>query len=163
MNTPTRSRLAPWRPYAWWILPVAFLSFMLLTPEGRSEEKDTHRPDLSESGKAFYSSEGFSTYQNYCMLCHGQDGRGDGSAAKFLRDPPKDLTTISARRGGEFPFDEVYRIIDGREGAGHGGREMPIWGERLGEAVAPGVHPDEVARGRILTLIEHLKSIQRAD
>ncbi len=107
---------------------------------------------------------GAESYQQYCASCHGPEGRGDGPAAAALRERPADLTRIAARRGGEFPDAEIATYIDGRfELSAHGTREMPIWGEQLGESLAEGVHPDEVVRGRILTLVEYLKSIQRSE
>ncbi len=160
MNAPNRPRVAPGRPYFWWILPLLGLLFLLSAPKNQAEEKSVHRPDLSKAGQAFFRSEGFAAFQDYCMLCHGRDGRGEGSAAKFLRNPPKDLTLISARRGGEFPFDEVYRIIDGREGAGHGAREMPIWGRLLSD-LEPGPDREDAITREIQGLVFYLESIQQ--
>ena len=51
--------------------------------------------------------------------------------------------------------------IDGRfDLPAHGSREMPIWGRRFAAPIAKGTEPDAVARGRILTLVEYLKTIQ---
>ncbi len=115
----------------------------------------------SSEPQPMLASLGAETYHRYCASCHGADARGNGPAASALKTPPADLTRIAARRGGEFPAPEIATYIDGRFAlAAHGTREMPIWGEKLGESIAPGVHPDEVVRGRIATLIEYLKTIQ---
>jgi mono/diheme cytochrome c family protein len=103
-------------------------------------------------------------FVRWCASCHGEDARGTGPAAGALKVRPADLTRIAARRGGEFPAGEIARKIDGRfEIAAHGTREMPIWGQRFGETVPePGVS-ESIVRGRILVLVEYLKSIQVAD
>ena len=103
-------------------------------------------------------------YERLCASCHGDNGRGRGPAAGALKVRPADLTRIAARRGGKFPSGEIARIIDGRfEVEAHGTREMPIWGQRFGERVPePGVS-DSIVRGRILVLVEYLRSIQAAD
>jgi mono/diheme cytochrome c family protein len=103
-------------------------------------------------------------FQQYCASCHGLSGRGDGPVAPALASPPADLTRIAQRRGGAFPDGEIARFIDGRfEVAAHGSREMPIWGRRFGDAIPESAVAEEIVRGRILTLVEYLKSIQRTE
>ena len=50
--------------------------------------------------------------------------------AKHLKTKLPDLTHISTRSGGKFPLARIEKIISGEEPlpAGHGTREMPIWG-----------------------------------
>ena len=111
-------------------------------------------PVLAEMGKE--------SFPRYCGSCHGLRGEGDGPAAGALLTRPPDLTRIAARRGGRFPAGEIARFIDGRFApAAHGSREMPVWGERLGEAIPETGVGDEVTRGKIAVLVEYLKSIQR--
>jgi mono/diheme cytochrome c family protein len=103
------------------------------------------------------------TYEQYCAVCHGLAGKGDGGAANILTVKPADLTQVSKRNGGEFPFWRVYRIIDGREEVirGHGSREMPIWGTELRATAGSGnIAEESTVRGRILELIYYLQSIQ---
>ncbi|MGI9591213.1 MAG: c-type cytochrome [Myxococcota bacterium] len=103
-------------------------------------------------------------YQRYCASCHGLEGKGDGPAAGVLNPPPKDLTRIAARRGGKYPDGEIARYIDGRfDIAAHGSRTMPVWGESFGAAIPDAGVSEEVVRGRILVLVEYLKSIQVRD
>ena len=102
-------------------------------------------------------------FVRYCSACHGQDGTGVGEFANLLKKPPADLTKIAARRGGTFPSVEVAEIIDGRRTVtGHGTKEMPIWGERFSEDVVPsaGMNRENLMRGRVLVLVEYLRSIQ---
>ena len=103
-------------------------------------------------------------YLRHCASCHGADAQGNGPAAGALRVAPADLTRISARRGGVFPDGEIARLIDGRFAVpAHGTREMPIWGERLGDQIPEAGVSEEVARGQITVVVEYLKSIQRTD
>ncbi len=52
-------------------------------------------------------------------------------------------------------------MIDGRfDLPAHGSREMPIWGARLAEEIPVFATGEEVARGRIASLVEYLKSLQ---
>jgi mono/diheme cytochrome c family protein len=109
---------------------------------------------------------GVETFQRRCASCHGLSATGDGPAAGALRLPlpPADLTRIAERRGGAFPKAEVARFIDGRFfPTAHGSREMPIWGERFGAWIPESSLSEEITRGRIVTLVEYLKSIQRGD
>ena len=74
---------------------------------------------------------GITEYEIACMPCHGVNGRGDGRLAKSLSKPPADLTQIAKSHEGKFPMQEVEEMIDGRAiVAAHGGRDMPVWGDR---------------------------------
>lgn len=101
-------------------------------------------------------------YMVACAGCHGETGMGDGPLAGLLEIHTPSLTTITERTGGgEFPFYNTLKLIDGRDVRAHGG-DMPIWGDRF-EATATsqrGETGDMVARGRILSLVYYLESIQ---
>lgn len=61
---------------------------------------------------------GHSTYVEYCIQCHGKDGKGDGPASKGLLPPPRNLTQglykFPWTQYGELPHDEdLARIIRG--------------------------------------------------
>jgi hypothetical protein len=79
---------------------------------------------------------------------------------------PPDLSQLSKRNGGVFPFERVYKVIDGREEVkGHGPRDMPIWGRdyqlKAGrDYVDVGYDPEAYVRGRILALIDYLNRLQ---
>ncbi len=107
---------------------------------------------------------GASSYAVYCASCHGLDAKGGGPAAEALVVPPADLTRIAARRDGVFPSSEIARVIDGRfELPAHGSRAMPVWGQRFSEAVPDPGLGEELARGRIISLVEYLRTIQADD
>ncbi len=105
---------------------------------------------------------GKNEFMKHCGACHGIEGKGDGPIVPLLKEKPADLTGIAKRNGGEFPFWETFRMIDGREPiAGHGGREMPIWGDRFREdAPSSSQGSEALVRGRIMELIVYLQSIQ---
>lgn len=101
-------------------------------------------------------------FRSSCAGCHGIDARGNGPIAPILSVPVPDLTLIVARRGGQFPVDEVFRIVDGQADLpAHGPRHMPVWGyEFFGD------DPDDEAAHRRATdkidrLVNYLRSLQR--
>lgn len=94
-------------------------------------------------------------FDNYCAVCHGKEGKGNGPAAAALNKAPADLTRISARNGGTFPDVKVKRYIEGLDVVpAHGTRDMPMWGE-LFRAL-----DRDTAQIRIQALSDHLKSMQ---
>ena len=101
-------------------------------------------------------------YQRHCAACHGEDAKGKGVMAKFLKIQPADLTLLAKKNSGEFPFWEVYRVIDGREAVkGHGTREMPVWGDRfLAESRGKDRYSETEVAGRILGLVFYLRHVQ---
>jgi mono/diheme cytochrome c family protein len=68
-------------------------------------------------------------FKAYCASCHGTDGKGAGPAAAALNKALPDLTLISKRNGGKFPFDRVMQTIrDNGAIPAHGSADMPVWG-----------------------------------
>lgn len=103
---------------------------------------------------------GSGLFVNYCASCHGPNAKGNGPMADVLTTKPADLTTIARRNGGKFPSDVVFRTIDGRNPMkGHGGQEMPVWGNAF--LRAEGGATPEVIRQRIEALVSYLESIQQ--
>jgi mono/diheme cytochrome c family protein len=102
---------------------------------------------------------GSDVYRSYCAVCHGTSARGDGSLAGSLRTRPADLTRLAQRNGGTFPRDEVVRTVDGRRPVkGHGGGDMPVWGDAFRQSSDGG---DEAAvAARISAVVEHLDLLQ---
>ncbi len=101
-------------------------------------------------------------FMQSCAACHGEDAKGAGIVANHLDTAPSDLTQLSKKNDGSFPFKEIYDTIDGRTAIGaHGSREMPVWGAeyKFGTPTAGGMS-ESVVRGRILELIVYLQSIQ---
>lgn len=127
---------------------------------------------LAASASAFANGKadiGQREYMNRCAVCHGASGKGDGGAIDILKTAPTDLTTLSKKNGGVFPFERAYSVIDGRQMVkSHGTRDMPIWGKDYSNE---GAKADEHFAGmpynmemwvrtRILALIDYLNRIQ---
>ena len=111
---------------------------------------------FSTCGFAENTNSGKVDYESSCAACHGQNGKGDGPVSSELKTRPTDLTLLAKRNGGVFPTEVLYQIIDGRRTIrAHGTYEMPVWG-----SVFQSSGPENVARNRILAIIDYLKSIQ---
>jgi len=143
---------------------LAGLGGMLVVVALAACASETPNPPPDAAPDPVLADLGESVFLRHCAACHGETGRGDGPAAGALRVAPADLTRIATRRGGSFPEGEIARFIDGRfTVVAHGTREMPIWGQRLGEQIPEAGVSEEVVRGQISVVVEYLKSIQRAD
>lgn len=98
-------------------------------------------------------------YRTYCASCHGLDAKGDGEVAEVLKQRPADLTRLSALNGGVFPRDAVIAATDGRQlVAGHGTREMPIWGGALKRS--EGGLSEAQVQEKIRQLVHYIWSLQ---
>jgi mono/diheme cytochrome c family protein len=98
-------------------------------------------------------------FHSYCASCHGEGGKGDGPLARSLRKRPADLTQLARKSGGAFPRDIVFRTIDGRKPvAGHGGPDMPIWGDAFARSSRNA--DDAAVSARIEALVAYLETIQ---
>jgi mono/diheme cytochrome c family protein len=102
---------------------------------------------------------GDAIFRTYCGSCHGKTAKGDGPLASSLRTTPPDLTRLAKRNKGVFDAEVVYRMIDGRQPVkGHGGGDMPVWGDAF---VRAGAGQDEAAvKARIDPIVDFLRSVQ---
>jgi mono/diheme cytochrome c family protein len=102
-------------------------------------------------------------YMVACAGCHGESAMGDGPLAGLLSITTPNLTELSKGNDGEFPFEEVLTTIDGRDGIRAHGSTMPIWGERFQASATSqrGETADMVTRGRVLSLVYYLRSVQK--
>ncbi len=125
---------------------------------------------VNESAKA--------DFVNFCASCHGVDGKGGGPLAPTLKIAPADLTVISKKNKGNFPYTLIRKTIESRElglARAHGPREMPVWGPVFaqepegpmpvsggggfyGVAVPQCAHL--AARARVLNIVDYIESIQ---
>jgi mono/diheme cytochrome c family protein len=107
-------------------------------------------------------------YDANCAVCHGVKGKGDGpySGIGDMRVAAADLTTLSKRNNGVFPFVRIYEFIDGTQVVkAHGSREMPIWGadykvKGAEYYVDVPFDPEIYVRARILALTEYVYRLQ---
>lgn len=102
-------------------------------------------------------------YMVACAGCHGESAMGDGPLAGLLNTSTPSLLDLSQANGGGFPFEAVLATIDGRDGLRAHGSTMPVWGERFSASATSqrGETSEMVARGRILSLVYYLQSIQK--
>ena len=73
---------------------------------------------------------GAGTYKEYCAVCHGKIGKGDGPAASALKVRSPDLTTLARRHDGKFPDACVAEVL--RNGVALTRMEQPkcLFGDR---------------------------------
>ena len=103
------------------------------------------------------STDGAELFRAFCSVCHGTGGKGDGPAAKALKTPPADLTTITKRHG-QFPTKTIESTILGDiepVDPAHGTREMPMWGPIFRSAA-----DRDVATLATANLLKYLESLQ---
>jgi mono/diheme cytochrome c family protein len=130
------------------VAAVAALALLLATAPGTGQAEGEDVTALIERGQV--------SYMAHCAACHGAEGLGGGPVAQYLTVSPTDLTQLGV--GDEFPFDEVYDVIDGREVPGHGTREMPVWGPALTGMDATGDR--KAVKEKLVELVYFLKSMQ---
>lgn len=105
-------------------------------------------------------SPGQALFMANCAVCHGETGRGDGPLAADLDLAPADLTQLSAKNGGAFPWEEVMAQIHGYPGRydvmPDFGQDLPgptvIWTDENGV-------PIETPKA-LLDLAKYLETIQ---
>lgn len=107
---------------------------------------------------------GAQMYQRNCAGCHGANGQGNGPTVNVIPGiKPPDLTLLSKRNGGQFPYQRVEDTIDGRKGVpAHKRFDMPFWGVSLQESGKEFTSESEAkVKARIDAVVDYIKSIQR--
>ncbi|MFY0691930.1 MAG: cytochrome c [Paracoccaceae bacterium] len=114
-------------------------------------------------GPAFGEVAGEREYLVACAGCHGESAMGDGPLAELLNISTPGLLELTQANEGRFPYEALLTTIDGRDGVRAHGSTMPVWGERFRSSATSqrGETADMVARGRILSLVYYLQSIQK--
>lgn len=70
-------------------------------------------------------------YGAHCAVCHGLSGKGDGPFVQAFKSGivVPNLTELSKKNNGVFPFRRVHETIDAIQGlTAHGTQQTPIWG-----------------------------------
>ena len=134
------------------LLCLFCLSAVLLAVAQKQEQEKTTSPSRN-------SIEGPKIFRHYCAACHGADGRGHGPASLALKHAVSDLTLISQRNGGKFPYEHVKEIIEGKQPGplAHGDREMPIWGPIFHEVESD----QDWGEVRLDAIMKYIESIQQ--
>ena len=132
------------------LLCLVLLPAVLLPAAGKQDKTTSSTRNPVEGAKIF---------RYHCAACHGVDGRGHGPASVALKHPVPDLTLISQRSRGKFPYQRVKEIIEGKEPGllAHGNREMPIWGPSFHEVESD----QDWGEVRLDAITKYLESIQQ--
>ena len=117
---------------------VAVVAFASLT--GLAREKHETQPEGSsvwevpEEAKAVPNpveptpealAAGADLYKKHCVMCHGETGKGDGPATKFMKPAPADVT-IAGTKARMTDGEIFYKISTGK-------RPMPPMNRKLSE------------------------------
>jgi len=116
-------------------------------------------PSVATAQEMKQVTTGSEVFKTYCASCHGTSARGDGRLATNMVKKPANLTEIAKRNGGSFPSEMVFRTIDGRTPVrGHGGPDMPVWGDAFSRSREAG--DQDRVKAVIQSLVDYLDSIQ---
>ncbi|MHA6326033.1 c-type cytochrome [Roseivivax sp. CAU 1753] len=108
-------------------------------------------------------AEGARLFVEYCVVCHGTGGKGDGPMARAMTKPPLDLTLLSVRNGDVYPARKVLSTVDGYARSDLSGPGMPEFGDMLSGDLVPYDSGDGVLTPTPRTLValtEYLRTIQ---
>ncbi|SPH17013.1 hypothetical protein DEA8626_00527 [Defluviimonas aquaemixtae] len=108
---------------------------------------------------------GHDTFLGSCAACHGAEAKGGGPMADLLNVDMPDLTRISTRNGGEFPWLRIVHIVDGRTGLRAHGGPMPVFGALFtGDSAVNDARDGTpvITSARVLAVVDYLAAIQEA-
>ena len=89
------------------LLMAAVLSTGLIAGRQQTRPKSLSASTISTARSwvtGVAATDGEELYRNYCAVCHGAEGRGDGPAASSFDPPPPDLTDA----------ERMQQLTDGR-------------------------------------------------
>jgi len=116
---------------------------------------------MTTATRVFCGSNGKRDFGELCVQCHGATGTGEGRT--LTEATPPDLTLLSRKNQGKFPFEHVYKVVDGREMTeSHRRAAMPFWGQILQKRGQENTSESDAAvKARILNIVEYIKAIQK--
>jgi mono/diheme cytochrome c family protein len=119
---------------------------------------------LATASFASAQDTGKQDFTKHCVGCHGADGKGHGPDLYILAGvKPADLTVLSKKNGGVFPFQDVEDTIDGRKKVPkHNRFDMPFWGvtfQQSGKEFTP--ESEAKAKERIDNVIRYIETLQQ--
>ena len=122
-------------------------------------------PALALAAGTAAAQSGKQDYDAYCAECHGNDGKGNGPSTLTIpmNPPPSDLTQMTKKNGGTFPFAQVVDIIDGRKSVpSHERIQMPFLGttlQKAGKEFTP--ESDAEVKRRIEAMARYVETLQQ--
>jgi mono/diheme cytochrome c family protein len=139
------------------VVRIAALLIMIASLVGIAYAQD------ESSANAPGASSGKRDFMKYCARCHGADGKGHGPDLYILSGVhPSNLTILTEKNGGVFPYQKVVDIIDGRKvPPSHKRLDMPFWGvqfQESGKEFTP--QSDAKVKARIDNLAKYIETIQ---
>ena len=139
--------------------PVLIAAAMLLFSLVCTAQSQNPSATPDRETQARIPIDGARIFQRQCATCHGTDGRGHGPASSTLKHKPANLTLISQRNGGKFPYQRVKETIEGKEPGwlALGNREMPIYGPIFHEVESD----QDWGEVRLEAITKQVESIQR--
>jgi cytochrome c oxidase cbb3-type subunit 3 len=100
-------------------LALSVLALSLTTSKTAHSTNNATRVDDSQLS-------GAQVFNQHCILCHGEHGKGDGRLAKLITNPsPADLTASQK------PISYLRQIINKGGDAMARSPKMPAWNEQL--------------------------------
>jgi mono/diheme cytochrome c family protein len=131
------------------LLSLTFLAGAVASAQNKSVKTIPLQPTLT--------LDGVESFNQYCAVCHGKDGKGGGPAADAMKKHPSDLTQIARRHDGKFNELVIQNVINGDDVLiAHGSRDMPVWGELF-----KSVNGDASARRlRVYKLVKYIEQMQ---
>lgn len=138
---------------------IAALLSLIIGAARSTAQSNSQSTEIKKTPASYTSpSSGKSMYLAYCASCHGNDGKGNGPAARALKLPPRDLTQLAAENGGRFPENEVIHTIKGDSSApSHGSKDMPVWGPVFHSMGTPN---DGTIQLRVRNLTAYIAALQ---
>ena len=92
---------------------LIFLFFFSFSCNGKDDSQlEVKNPFIEavkkiDSGLNIVQAKGKRLYKQYCSLCHGEGGKGDGFNAFNLNPRPADLTKVCVVKGAEY----IIRVV----------------------------------------------------
>jgi mono/diheme cytochrome c family protein len=138
----------------WTVVMVVMALAMIAAAQDQAKKEIKHVPIKPTS-----AASGQEMYKNYCAVCHGVEGKGNGPAAEALKVPTPDLTTLAQKNGGKYPAMRVSTVLRGEQMMpSHGSKDMPVWGDLFWHL--SGGRGSEVQQ-RIANLNTYIESLQK--
>jgi len=102
-------------------------------------------------------------YDANCAECHGIDGKGSVPGKRMVTGYVSvDLTQLSKRNDGQYPRQQIYDAIDGRQRfAAHCRGDMPRWGTRYELERGASLDTEQDIRRRISALVDYIETLQK--